>query len=67
MLRIDELILVALNALFENEGFASIHDTVNEVNGLLQDVSISYNDVVSVADRCMSLVYNDTLQSVELV
>ena len=67
MLRIDELILVALNALFENEGFASIHDVCNEINGLLTDVVITFNDVVSVADKCRSFRYSDAYQSVELV
>ena len=67
MLNTDEIINSALNSLFDLDNLANIHDVVNDVNDTFSDVHINYNDVISVADRCMSFQYNDACQSVELV
>lgn len=61
----DESIMVVLNSILdENFGVARIDTVLATISQVFSDLKITYNDVVSVGDRCMCLVYDDDIQSI---
>jgi len=61
----DESIMIVLNSILdENFGVARIDTVLATISQVFSDLKITYNDVVSVGDRCMCLVYDDDIQSI---